>query len=228
MKIGIFSDVHSNYEALKAVIRDLERKEIDRFICAGDLIGYYTRPNEVISTIQDKKVISVVGNHDAKLLEMESLFSMTPQARKSLEWNRNRISHNNLNYLKSLPEKMTRNIEGKRIFVTHGSPDKPLEEYVYEKDVSEDLLGDFSENPDIIVLGHTHVPFKKNIGDTIVLNPGSVGQPRDGDSRASYAVLDLEKMEVEHHRVEYDVEKVANEVSDHISPELGKRLRSGK
>lgn len=225
MKIGLISDIHANKEALEAV---LEEMEADKVLCAGDLTGYGADPNEVIETIRDKEIMTVRGNHDAKAVhQLETAFN--PSAELALEYNREYLEDENWEYLEDLPEMREQTFEDIDISILHGSPDEPLEGYVYRREVGKELIDEnFEKAPDVLVLGHTHVPFVKETENCVIVNPGSVGQPRDRNPKASYAVLDTEDMSVDIKRTTYDIEKAAEKVKEQFTSRLSERLREGR
>jgi putative phosphoesterase len=127
-----------------------------------------------------------------------------------------------------MPETFREEMRGRDVFMVHGSPRRHLEEYVRRGDVDEGFLREnFDIVPDVLIMGHTHVPFVEKVSDTLVMNPGSVGQPRDRDPRASYALLDTEDLRGEIYRVEYDVEKASGKIREKISPLLADKLEKG-
>jgi putative phosphoesterase len=171
----------------------------------------------------------VLGNHDWAVLGGDTSW-FNPWAAEAIKWTRGRISNENLSFIKKLPTKIEFNASGKKFFVTHGSPKDALFEYVYADDAR---LPSFLSRmrADILIMGHTHVPFVKRFGEKIVLNPGAVGQPRDGDARASYAEIEVraKTLSARIKRVEYDVGKTAREVTDAGLPRvLAKRLFLGE
>lgn len=226
MKIGLISDIHSNQPALEAVLKDLEKKDVEKVLCAGDLVGYYTRPEEVVEEIRKRNIPVVKGNHDQGV--SGGSFRFNPKARKALEYSREKLSEKNKAFLRDLPERKKLELGGLNVFMAHGSPRRPVSEYVMPRDVNESLLGYFAENPDVIVLGHTHRAFEKEIGDTLFLNPGSAGKPRDGNPRPSYAVLDTEDSSIEHFRAEYDWEDFSEEVRRELGDELAGEVVNGR
>lgn len=228
MEIGLISDIHSNAEALECVLDFLNRQNIDFILCAGDIVGYYTQPDRTIRLLRIADIDSVLGNHDARLLDGNTS-GFNVYAKRALDWNRRNISPINENYLRSLPETIDKEVGDKTLFVAHGSPKQPLTEYVSKKDVNEEFLQySFDDIPDIVVLGHTHQGYSKMCNNTLVVNPGSVGQPRDGDWRASCAIIDSENLEVTHHRIEYDVEEVIDQTLEVLPRKLAERLREGE
>lgn len=228
MKLGVLSDVHSNAKALEQVLASLTRRQVKRVICAGDLVGYYTQPNRVIELLEPARVESVMGNHDLGVLEGTPL-GFNVYARRALDWNRRQIKQNSLKYIERLPRTFKTEISGLDVFVAHGSPKNPINEYVFEDKVDASFLDySFEDIPDVVILGHTHVPYVKKIENTLILNPGSVGQPRDGNPKASFAIIDTQGLTAEIKRVEYDIESVVKEVSEYLPRQLGERLKQGR
>ena len=218
--IGIISDIHANLPALKAVLEDLG--DADFIVCAGDLVGYNPYPNEVVKIIKDMGIPCIRGNHDRAIIARD--FShFNPIAVEACQWTLEHLSRESMAYLASLKDYIKLNLEGKRISIHHGSP-WDEDEYIYPDMVNESFLE--YEESDVLIMGHTHVPFVKKFSRGIILNPGSVGQPRDGDPRASFATIDGEEVRI--HRVEYDIEEVYNEILKAGLPRvLGERLYQG-
>ncbi|MFB6265995.1 MAG: metallophosphoesterase [Candidatus Nanohaloarchaea archaeon] len=221
----VLSDIHANLPALEAVLEDAEGEE---FLFLGDLVGYYTWPNEVVETAREKGFVGVRGNHDEALVT-GSTFGFRGEAVQAVRWTRKRIEDENLDYLENLPYTRKEGHGGRTVFMAHGSPENPVEEYVHPSQATERFLERQGVETDILLLGHTHIPFVREVSDTLVLNPGSVGQPRDGDPRASYATLDLDEYEARIHRVEYDIGRVQEAVEEEGLPHvLGDRLEAGR
>lgn len=228
MKIGVLSDIHSNAVALKAVLSRLEDANIDGYICAGDVVGYYPLPNETISLLKEVDPLTVRGNHDEGATT-ETPLSFNYYAKRALDWNRRQLTEENLKFLRRLPPTIRTEIGGCEIFIAHGSPKNPISEYIHEEDLSQEFLDySFERPPDVVILGQTHKPYVKTIGDTLVLNPGSVGQPRDRDPRASYAILETEEPEVEIKKAWYNIDEIANETKEYLPRKLAERLYEGK
>ena len=202
MKWGLISDIHSNAPALQAVLEDLKLHDIDGILCAGDIVGYYPFPNETIDMMKSVNATSIQGNHDRSVLRVDSS-KMNPQAADAVLWTASTLTDDSRRYLQSLSMTKTLHSDDVSISIHHGSPRDPLE-YVYEERASEDLLrlADCS----ILMLGHTHIPYAKKFNNGMVVNPGSVGQPRDGDPRASYSILDTEKKTIDNYRIDYDLD----------------------
>jgi putative phosphoesterase len=219
MEIVVIADVHSNLPALEAVLDEIGDMEV---FCCGDVIGYNPFPKETLEVFQAKKIRGVLGNHDHALINKDTSW-LNASATLAVLWSLDVLTEQNLKFLASFPEKF----RSEEFTAFHGSPNDPLFEYVYP-DSSQQLLESFLGDSNILILGHTHLPFVKRLGEGIVFNPGSVGQPRDGNARASYAILDLEKRDVEIKRLSYDVDRVAEKIIENDLPKgLAERLYKG-
>jgi diadenosine tetraphosphatase ApaH/serine/threonine PP2A family protein phosphatase len=220
MEVAVLADIHANLPALEVVLEEIEGLFL---YCGGDLVGYNPYPNEVIERIRGLGAVSILGNHDHAVVTGDTSW-FNPVAAEAIDWTRREIAPPNLAYLESLSP-----VYEDGLYMAHGSPRNPLEEYVYE-DAPEYSLRDLLTHTerDVIVLGHTHVPFFRYLEGRLLFNPGSVGQPRDGDPRASYALLDTERKRVQIRRVPYDVEAVAEAILHAGLPEkLATRLFYG-
>ncbi len=231
-RVAVISDVHSNLEALEKVLESLEEDSVDVVVCCGDVVGYGPRPSECLELVREVADVIVKGNHDHATVTGDiSMFNVA--AGIAVEWTRRRLDEEEIEYLGSLPETETFDVEGVEVFVVHGSPRDPIWEYVFPE-TPRGVLREMVEvagNPDVLLMGHTHVPMREEVDGTLVANPGSVGQPRDGDPRAAYALLDVEDGEVkgwEVRRVAYNVDRTAREIVEAGLPEeLGARLYRG-
>ncbi len=223
MRIAFISDVHANLVALEAVMARVDDLEVDRVFCAGDVVGYYPYPNETISLFQSRGIESIAGNHDRSVISEDTSW-MNLLAAEAILWTHDHLSASSKEFLSFLPKSM--HIEAAtKIGIFHGSP-LDEDEYVLEEQALPFMLA--ASNCRVVVLGHTHVPFIKRFEEGAILNPGSVGQPRDGDPRASFATLEADSEEVSFHRVEYDIDEVARKTAESGLPEaLGERLRYG-
>ncbi len=226
-RFGFISDVHANLEALEAVLKNLEGLDV---YCLGDFVDYGASPNEVIDSVSSRGVRSILGNHDAAALTGDtSLFNS--RAAMSSKWTAANLSKSSMGYLRSLPEELRLKVEGVDVYLTHGSPDDRLWEYVDPRTHS-DLFGHYLDKTGarLLGLGHTHIPYVWKEGSRVVFNPGSVGQPRDGDRRASYALvaIDQGQIEVDVRRVEYDYLKAASKIREAGLPvSFAERLAAG-
>lgn len=227
MRVGLIADPHSNLAAFRAVLKDLPH--VDKIICAGDLVGYGAEPNEVVELARSKGMAVVMGNHDYAAVTRD-VRGFNPQAAEAAIWTSKTLTRENLEYLATFPSHLGLNLGKRKLYLVHGSPRDPLNEYLFP-DVPNRELADAVKDADadIVVLGHTHVPMNRMIMGKLVVNPGGVGQPRDRDPKASYAVLALgKKVVVEHKRVEYDIETTAKKIKAAGLPvELATRLFFG-
>ena len=219
MRVGVISDVHANRVALEAVLSDMPA--VDGLVCAGDVVGYNPWPADCIETLRDRDVPAVMGNHDRAVVTKTG-FGGNSMADAGVRYAEDVLSDGHVEWLRGLPTDRTC-FDG-RLKLVHGHPDDP-DRYTYPGLFSSRLLDD----EDVLVMGHTHVQAHERYDEGVVMNPGSVGQPRDGDPRAAYAVVDLDSLVVEERRVEYDIERVIEAVADAGLPEgTGARLRKGR
>jgi diadenosine tetraphosphatase ApaH/serine/threonine PP2A family protein phosphatase len=219
MRIAVLSDIHSNLPALDAVLGDAGT--VDGVWHLGDVVGYGPDPDGVIGRLRDLGAVGVRGNHDAAAIGGSEIDWFNPDARRAMEWTRTAISSESVSWLASMPERRTL----ETCELVHGSPRQPLWEYVTSPAVARDNL-ELLRQP-IGLHGHTHIPvafiaagsdvenFAPAAGASLrldgrraLVNPGSVGQPRDGDPRASYMLLDTAAGAITWHRVAYDIEAV--------------------
>ncbi|MEA1904610.1 MAG: metallophosphoesterase family protein [Candidatus Hadarchaeota archaeon] len=227
MRIGVIADPHSNLAAFEAVLKHMPR--VDALICAGDFVGYGAEPNEVIDLARKKNIPAVLGNHDYAAVTRD-VTGLNPFAARAALWTTKELTEKNAEYLRDLPRELRLTLGGNSIYMVHGSPRRPLMEYIFPGTSNRVLLKLVQEvDADVIVLGHTHVPMKRMIQGKLLINPGGVGQPRDRDPRASYALLTPgDEPEAKFERVEYDVDKTAKKIEDAGLPtELATRLHFG-
>ncbi|MCZ7393390.1 MAG: metallophosphoesterase family protein [Candidatus Methanoperedens sp.] len=225
MLIGLIADVHSNAVALKEVLSVFDGLGVEKILHAGDIVGYNPYPDETIGLFRKNRITSILGNHDRALISGDTS-GFNPYAAAALEWTRNAISPDNVDYILGLKNIESIVEDAKRIVMAHGSP-YDIDEYVYPDDALPDFL--HAVEGDVLVLGHTHIQFKKEYPEGIIVNPGSVGQPRDGNPDAGFAVLDTSSGKVELKRVSYDIEKVIEDMLAANLPEkLAFRLRVGR
>ena len=219
MKVGLISDVHASAPALNAVMGDMP--PVDEVVHAGDVVGYNPYPNAVVDTFRREDVASISGNHD-RAVAGGTDFGFHSVAGQAVEWTRDALREDCLEYVEELREEREP-VDG--VYLAHGAPGAP-DRYTYPEEFTAELLPDGVE---VLVLGHTHVQGKEEFEEGIVVNPGSVGQPRDGDPRAAYAVLDLSSLEVELRRVEYPIERVQENIrrEEGLPDSLADRLERG-
>lgn len=233
MRIAVISDIHSNIYALEAVLKDIETKNIDKIICTGDLVGYHTHPNEVVNLIREKNIETVMGNHDLKTA-MGKIKSTNGLEGEELDkvlisnYAVEKTDDESKEFLKSLPESIVLEVEGKTIRFVHGSP-RGVAEYLKENSKeAEEVMMELSE--DILVSGHTHSAYVKKYGDRLLINAGSIGKPKKGIPDSEYVIMDIENMEIDVtiENVKYDVESIIKDIGNSSLPnELGQLLKYG-
>lgn len=219
MRIAVLSDIHANLPALEAVLGAL--KPYDAIWQLGDIVGYGPQPDEVVALLAAEGAVGVRGNHDSAAIGMLDTDSFNDDARAAVEWTAKRMSRQTRDWLAELPARAV----NEPFTLVHGSPRDPTWEYVYTVGIARANLPLF-ETPHCLV-GHTHVPlvFRQRgvkvestrvkpgtaypLGaERLIINPGSVGQPRDGDQRSSALLIDTEQNTLEWHRVEYPIAHV--------------------
>lgn len=223
MRILVLSDIHANLAALEAVLADAQPLNWEAVWCLGDTVGYGPEPNECIARLRQLKPRAVVGNHDWAVIGLMDAEDFNHEARHSVLWTRDRLSAESLAWLRDLPKDPI--VEG-NFTLTHGSPHDPVWEYILYPSTAYANLEYFTTP--FCLVGHTHVPAvftleegerkmtltRPRPGQAIsldgsrraILNPGSVGQPRDSDARASYALLDTGRAVWQLRRVAYPIE----------------------
>ena len=239
MRIAVLSDIHGNLVALEEVLDALQ--PYDAVWQLGDIVGYGPQPDEVVARLASEKALGVRGNHDAAALGELDLDAFNDDARTAVEWTAGRILPATRAWLAGLPQRW----EEGQFTLVHGSPRDPTWEYIFSLGIARLNFAAYSTR--YCLVGHTHVPLVVRLdrarlepmlpddGDTLVLddrraiiNPGSVGQPRDGDPRASAMVVDTEQNVVEWRRVEYSIGDVQSQMRDaRLPPRLIARLQAG-
>ncbi|HYB45599.1 MAG TPA: metallophosphoesterase family protein [Nitrososphaerales archaeon] len=227
-RIGFISDVHSNLEALERTFEELRGCEV---VCLGDIVGYGGSPNEVIQLLKRVNAVAIRGNHDEAVVSGDTSW-FNPIAAIAAGWTTDNLSGESMAYLRGLPLQIRSEFDGLSAFLTHGSPDDNLHEYV-EPETHSDLFPRYLEELGVglVGLGHTHRPFVWKSERGQVFNPGSVGQPRDGDPRASFALATFDDgaADIQLKRVEYDIESAAAKITRSGLPEpLAARLFEGR
>lgn len=224
MRYALVADIHSNLSALRAVLEDIDEQGIDLVVCAGDIVGYGPEPNEVVRELRKRDVIAIQGNHERALVQLNTE-GMNPQASAAIWWTAKRIGEDELYYLRQLKPRALLNLAGIPTGLFHGSP-RNDDEYIYEEDASAELLD--AGRCSLLITGHTHVPYAVVLPEGALVNPGAVGQPRDGDPRASYMVYDERQGTFDIRRLAYDARVVADAILKAGLPiYLGQRLLSG-
>ena len=241
MRVAIISDIHANLAAFEAVLADLQ--DIDELWCLGDIVGYGPEPNECIDLLRSRNHICIAGNHDWAAIGRISTADFNPDAAAAIAWTTAQLTPASRSYLESLPLK----IEKDYITLAHGSPRDPIWEYIVYPGIAQANLHDFATTTCLV--GHTHIPviyscqapdgtctslepsynapFLLTLGRQIV-NPGSVGQPRDGNPDARYIILDLDQRSILYRRISYDIEKTQRKMQEaNLPSRLWMRLSYG-
>lgn len=244
MRIAVFSDIHANLEALQAVLADAGRQQIDRYVCLGDVVGYGANPNECIDLLRHlPDCLCLLGNHDAAVLGIPT--NMRPDARRAINWTQGILAKFGLLFLQEMQDLL----KWQDVFFCHSNPYRPRNwYYVSEKTY---ITSSFARSKaKLLFVGHTHVPVaitRKNFFCIYIRSPqhcmtvpaaqlnrqifncGSVGQPRDGDPRASYLIYDDQQQSIEFYRVEYDFILAAEKILAAGLPEaFAMRLAEGR
>lgn len=242
MRYAILADIHANLAAFEAVLRDIEEKGgVDAMWCLGDIVGYGPDPSGCIELLRQHEPVCIAGNHDLGAIGRLDLSYFNPAAAAACRWTAGRLSPEDIQYLESLPMAATRG----DFYLVHGSPAEPVLEYVVSTGIAAKNFSFFTLP--YCLVGHTHAPlaFKQvgpicssitlspNIGlvlgeHRMIINPGGVGQPRDGDPRASYAIYDSEGRVLRLHRVEYDIDATQQKmIKAGLPMSLVSRLQDG-
>jgi len=241
-KVALLSDIHGNLPAFRAVLEDVAHTEAAAVWCLGDLVGYGAQPNECVQLASEACGLCLAGNHDLGVLNRIDIADFSPPAAAAALWTRDQSSADTLEFLSRLePAK-----EGEAIGLYHASPRDPVWEYVLSTSQANECMDEMSER--VGAIGHSHVALRFTRTDRSVsgagvpagttldisegkwlLNPGSVGQPRDGDPRAAWILLDTEDWTAEWRRTEYPVAAAAKAISQAGLPRsLGERLFIGQ
>lgn len=213
MKIVFFSDIHGNNYVVEPFMEMLKNLKVDKIIFCGDVFGYYYGQNYIIEELKKMKLLSCIkGNHDVNFLNVlkdKSLeLDLIKKYGNSYLDIGEKISLDNKNFIESLPTKLLLEYKGKKIMVTHGTPNDLLNGRLYPKDdIKEENFSGF----DYIILGHTHFKMLKSSGKTTIINPGSIGQQRDGHG-FGFVVLSLPDGKLDFHNISFDIEKLEKEI----------------
>lgn len=243
MKYAILSDIHANLEALQAVLDAIKKLHVDKIICLGDLVGYNPNPVECIDLIRMENAESVLGNHDEIACELDEPWNFNSLALKAVLWTRSKLGESEKAFLRNLPRK--KYMEDSFLLI-HGSVFS-TDEYIFTKDLAmENMMWMKKEGIRLAFFGHTHMriafiyedgEFQISLREEIklsptgiyLINPGSVGQPRDLDPRASFLVYDHDEQVIRFHRVEYDIDRCYEKIiKEGLDRRLGLRLYEGR
>jgi diadenosine tetraphosphatase ApaH/serine/threonine PP2A family protein phosphatase len=240
MKIAILSCIHSNLAALQAVGRELDAEKPDRVFCLGDVINYGAQPRECIAFVRERKWPTLLGNHEAAVLDPSIAEEFTPVARAGIYFTLGALSKSDKEWLRTLPE----SLDESEFQLVHGSPGGAslCRQYILTVEAAQAAFA--AAHKPWVFVGHTHVPlayfktepvsysndsrWKLDRATPAILNAGSVGQPRDKDPRACYLIFDTETLDVYVRRVAYDVERTVASILEAGLPErVANRLKTG-
>lgn len=225
MRLVLVADLHSNIHALKAASELIDAASPDAVVCAGDIVGYGAFPNECCSWAEKACSRCVAGNHDRAAISKD-MARMNPFAAAAALWTSDRLDGDSRSFLSALEGSARLEAGDVRIAIFHGSPSDP-DEYVEEGAAADGMLAE--AGCDVLVLGHTHIPYARRLAKGLAVNPGSVGQPRDGDPRGSFAVLDTGRLDCEIVRFVYPVKEAADSMlSEGLPHILAERLFIGR
>lgn len=241
MRYAIISDLHSNLDALEKVLEDIKKQKVDRHLCLGDIIGYGAQPKECLEVVRDLKCLTVAGNHDWAALGKTNIDYFNAYAKEATLWTREQLSDEEVQYIDALP--LVEHLpEG--FTLVHGTLYNP-ELFDYIQTSYDAYLSLQALEGRVCFLGHSHVPITFFQGEMIsytlsqeislddgvkaLVNVGSVGQPRDDNPKASYAIYDTEKRKIWIRRIPYDIEGAGKKIRDAGLPEvLAERLKFGR
>lgn len=235
-RLAVLSDLHANLTALAAVTADLTARGAEKVVVLGDLVGYLTRPGRVVRRVMEAGWPCIAGNYDLAVLaggdkgaEEYLKPGIGPIPMQVYAWTCRRLTEPGRHFLATLPRELSFSIDGCDVRAVHGSPDG-VREYVFPDHPAADLERWLRESgTDVLLMGHTHRPFVRRQVAGLVVNPGSVGKPKDGDARASYALIELgRRPEARIVRVAYDMEAEAALLAESgLPPVTIDRLRDG-
>jgi len=228
MRYAIIADIHANLAAFTAVLDDIEHGGgADEFWCLGDIVGYGPDPHQCIELLRQRRHICVAGNHDWAAIGKIGTSAFNPDAAFACHWTARQLSQRDINYLEKLPLTISKG----DFTLVHGSPREPIWEYVSSTSIALQNFSFFQSQ--FCLVGHSHVPvifkyeddscsaskFTPSIGaglgkSRLIINPGGVGQPRDGDPRASYAIYDSETRLIRLYRITYNIEATQNKMME--------------
>jgi len=241
MRVAVISDIHGNFHALEAVLAELDREQPDEIWCLGDLVGYGPQPNRCCEGVASLATLCLAGNHDLGVLGQIDLEDFSHDAARSALWTRDQLDDDVRSWLTGLRPEGERD----RAQLFHASARDPVWEYILSGEAAADTL-ELTSAP-VVLVGHSHVALAIGLrdrrlsggiaragkeveldGSRWLLNPGSIGQPRDGDPRAAYLLLDLDRGRAEFRRIGYDVKRTQAEIREHGLPAtLAERLAVG-
>ncbi|MHB9146597.1 MAG: metallophosphoesterase family protein [Symbiobacteriia bacterium] len=238
MKLAVFSDIHGNLQGLNAVLKDIEARSADVVWCGGDLVGYGANPGEVVETIARRGVPTVMGNYDDAVGYFRIVCGCDypdeeamNRGLRSVQWTKEQTTDDHKAYLRNLPYRLQREMEGHQVVLVHGSPES-LTEYLFAH-TDRTVFSKHLETTaaDVLICGHTHKPYHKIIGSKHVINAGSAGKPKHGNPNATYMLVELTREGVTSEVIEvpYDYEAAARAIeATELPHEFAHLLREGR
>lgn len=242
MRYAIISDIHSNLEALTAVLSHIKNNKVDKILCLGDIVGYGPNPNECAALVKSTSALSILGNHDFACIEQSEIEYFNQFARQAVYWTIENLSEISYSFISQLP--LCENIDN--FYLVHASPDQPSH-WNYILSIDQAIYNFSYFDAQICLIGHSHIPvifvettqknylikresyLKINKGERYLINIGSVGQPRDYNPNAAYALLDTTTKEFHLYRVPYDFKKTQQKMRKKGLPDfLIERLGTGR
>jgi len=236
VRVAILTDIHANLPALEAVLTYIDAADVEEIWCLGDVVGYGAQPDDCAELVSDRCDLSLVGNHDLAVIGEIDTEVFSASAAAAVEWTQSNCEKKTIQFLKGLEPKD----EGREVGLYHASPRDPVWEYVLAVDQAKECMDEQSAR--VSVIGHSHVAlfFSDGVGPNgspagsqaeggreldlsegrWLLNPGSVGQPRDGDPRGAWLELDTKGWRCTYHRVEYEIDRAAEAIREARLPEL--------
>jgi predicted phosphodiesterase len=241
MRVAVISDIHGNLHALEAVLADIDRQAPDEIWCLGDVVGYGPRPNECVALTRERAALALCGNHDLAVVGSLSVAEFSGDAAAAVRWTQGELANEHAAWLRSLSPSGTRD----DVELFHGSARDPVWEYVLSEELA--LASLLQTTAPLVLVGHSHVALALSWDDESIegglapadteapepgkrwlLNPGSVGQPRDGDARAAYLLIDVGARRGTFRRVPYEIELTQAEIRERgLPPALAARLAHG-
>jgi len=225
MKIALISDIHSNLDALEVALQEISDRRIDEVYCLGDIVGYGADPNPCVDLVRKVAVRCISGNHDSAVVGLTSTQYFNSYAQAAIRWTVTQLTDTNRRFLIDLPYSFSAH----GIFCVHSTPTNPERwNYIFSKEEAARYFPAFQEP--ICFIGHSHIPaeFESQDEKQLIINIGSVGQPRDRDPRLSFVIYDTDNQEIERVRLKYDIESAAAKIRDAGLPGfLAERLTWG-
>lgn len=238
MKIAILGDIHGNIEALKGAYNAAVSSNVEKIYHLGDLGGYVPFVNEVVDFLIEHRIEGVQGNYDDAVANDKRHCGcryedplQAEMAHMSFEWTKRHTTRKSKDYMKGLPFEISFSVYDKKVKIFHATPIKNNLYWHNDRDDDFFLLMAKKAEADIMIYGHTHIPYRKNIGNKVFINAGSVGKPKDGDTRTCVCIVDITPDDVksEFIRIPYDIEKVASAIVESgLPPYFADRLREGE